>query len=167
MGDGAEAFTHDGPINTAPTHDLSHLLVAACSLLPWRPAGDQAGVFLAEYNAVMTEHLLDRLYRASIREIPATTVASGLLAHGEWFTTEHFTPFPTTTSEALTRWSRGMEPGRLGSLAPLFFTMKNEERRDPGYMQRTWTARFAKNDTPAGWGRLSSTAAQMIRTLRR
>ena len=166
MGDGAEAFTHEGPINTLPTHDLAHLLVAASSKLPWRPSGELSGVFLAEYNAVMTEHLLDRLYRAHVdRSASPHEVVSGLLAHGRWFVTEHFKPFPTSVDEALRRWSTGMDAGRLGALAPYFFDMKRGERADPdGMMQRTWTARFSASDRPTGWSELSALAKRTIQT---
>ena len=166
MGDGAEAFTHDGPINTAPSHDLAHLLVASASDIPWRPAGPHRQIFLAEYNAVMTEHLLDRIYRAHVvHEFAAEKVIEGLLAHGTWFTTKHFAPFPTTTQQALRQWSRGMQSETLGRLSPLFFTMKHGERSDSSFMRRTWSARFATTDRPSGWAQLVPHVVSTIRTI--
>lgn len=168
MGDGAEAFWHEGPINTLPTHDLAHLLVAASSKLEWRPAGDHQGIFFAEYNAVMTEHLLDRLFRAHVdKSSPPSEVAAGLLAHGKWFVEKHFVPFPATTDQALRHWATGMDAGRLATLSPYFFDMKKGERADPDYGQRTWTARFSASDRPKGWQDLSRMAGEMIRTIAR
>ena len=167
MGDGAEAFAHDGAINTAPSHDLAHLLVAASSDLPWRPAGDRASIYRAEYNAVMTEHLLDKLYRAHVAgEMAPRDVIPGLLSHGVWFTTKHFTPFPDSTTTALRAWARGMAGGAaLGRLSPLFFDMKDGERKDGGYMGRTWTARFRATDRPTGWHDVTPRVAETIQTI--
>jgi hypothetical protein len=166
MGDGAEAFWHDGAINTLPSHDLAHLLVAASSTLPWRPSGPIAGVFFAEYNAVMTEHLLDRLYRAHIdKSAPVDEVVPGLLAHGKWFVEEHFKPFPTTAADALTRWSSGVDTGRLTALSPYFFDMKKGERDAKDFDKRTWTARFAATDAPAGWSNLRPLIGQSLQTI--
>jgi hypothetical protein len=168
MGDGAEAFWHEGPINTLPSHDLAHLLVAASSKLEWRPSGDHQGIFFAEYNAVMTEHLLDKLYRAHIdKTTPPSEVAAGLLSHGRWFVEEHFVPFPATAQVALRRWAAGMDAGRLATLSPYFFDMKKGEREDPDYANRTWTARFAAADQPKGWQDLAQRAHQMIQTIAR
>ena len=166
LSDGAEAFTHEGPIGTAPSHDLAHLLVAAASTLSWRPAGETRGIFRAEYNAVMTEHLLDKLYRTHVtREMPPSQIAAGLRAHGVWFTTQHFVPYPDRTEFALQTWARGVHTGTLTALSPYFFDMKHAERQDPGYMQRTWTARFHALDWPTGWSELTPHVAETIRTL--
>lgn len=130
--------------------------------------GRDLGIFLAEYNAVMTEHLLDRLYRAHVeRQYVPSEVVPELLAHGQWFVTEHFKPFPTTPSDALARWTGGIDAGRLAALSPYFFDMKSAERSDPSFASRTWTARFAAGDRPAGWAQLTPLVVQTIQTIAR
>lgn len=163
LSDGREAFTHDGAINTEPSHDLAHLIVAASSNLPWKPAGVRDQICFAEYNAVMMEHLFDRTYRSAIgAEFPSSQVVPGLLSHGEWFVTKHFVPFPANPAEALRRFRAGLSAESATRLSPLFYEMKHAERSNPNHMQATWAARFRAADRPQGWeGLVRETARQL------
>ncbi len=166
MAHGSEAFTHDGPINTEPSHDLAHLIVAANGTLQWRPAGSQPEICFAEYNAVMLEHLYDRVYRSLMgREFAPAQIIPGLLSHGSWFVTKHFTPFPATPKVAAEKFRSALTPRAL-ALAPYFFDMKNSERGDAGHMQKTWTARFGADDRPTGWSELQNETARQVQVLK-
>jgi hypothetical protein len=153
MAVGDSAFIHEGPINTAPSHDLAHLLVAASSpKLAWKPAGLQAQIAYAEYNAVVFEHTLDRIYRAYVdKQFAPETIVRGLVSHLDWFVTKHFLPFPCTPREALRQYLSNLLDDSAVRLSPYFFQMKYGERLDPDYMKATWTARFRDSDSPIGW----------------
>jgi hypothetical protein len=167
ISDGSQAFTHNGAINTEPSHDLAHLIVAA-SGLPWKPAGPQSDICFAEYNAVLMEHLLDRTYRAAIsREFELSEVVPGLVPHMTWFVTKHFAPFPATPEVALKKFRTGLSAESATRLSPLFYDMKRAELGDPGHMKATWTARFRSSTSPPGWGGLLHETATQIATLQR
>lgn len=169
MSDGVQAFAHDGPINTEPSHDLAHLIVAANGGgLQWRPAGTQPSICYAEYNAVMLEHLYDKVYRSRVgREFADHAIVPSLVDHGRWFSTKHFTPFPTSPERALAQFARGMSPEVAGRLGAYFFDMKHAERRDPGHMGRTFNARFRASDNPSGWEDLRAESRKQLEILRR
>lgn len=156
MAVGNTAFIHEGPINTAPTHDLAHLLVAASSpTLAWQPTGSQASICYAEYDAVAFEHLLDRIYRAFVdHTADPKEIVSGLVKHLEWFVTKHFIPFPCSPKEAILKYLGGLRDDPSVRLSPYFFQMKYGERLDPDYMKSTWTARLRDSDEPPGWREL-------------
>jgi hypothetical protein len=65
---GDREFSHDGPICTHPSHDLTHLLIAANGNLPWAPEGDNGTIKIAEYNAVFLEHLLNNAYNSTFKD---------------------------------------------------------------------------------------------------
>lgn len=168
MSDGSQAFAHDGPINTEPSHDLAHMIVAANGGLQWKPAGTQPSICYAEYNAVMLEHLYDKVYRARVgRELADGAVVPSLVDHGRWFVTKHFTPFPTSPEKALAQFARGMNPEVAGRLGAHFFDMKHAERQDPGHMGRTFSARFRASDNPPGWEDLRAESRRQLELLQR
>jgi hypothetical protein len=68
--DGAKLEGH-GYIQTNPSHDLVHLLIAANGNMPWQPVESREQTCFAEYNAVMLEHLLVNCFNAASTGIPA------------------------------------------------------------------------------------------------
>ncbi len=168
MSDGVQAFAHDGPINTEPSHDLAHMIVAANGGLQWRPAGPQPSICHAEYNAVMLEHLYDKVYRSRVgSEFGSDAIVPSLVDHGRWFVTKHFTPFPTSPEKALAQFARGMNPEVAGRLGAYFFDMKHAERQDPAHMGRTFSARFRASDNPSGWEDLRAESRKQLEILQR
>lgn len=168
MAVGDSAFVHDGSINTAPSHDLAHLLVAANNRkLAWKPVGLQKDICFAEYNAVCFEHTLDRIYRAYVdKTSPTSGVVSGLVAHLQWFVEKHFTPFPCGTKEALRLYLVSLSDESAIRLCPYFFQMKSGERADLEYMRGTWSAKFRAEDAPPGWGDLQTVLRTQLALLR-
>src|ERR1700755_1023833 len=91
----SRVFTNEGPTRTYPTHDLAHLLVAACGDLNWIPDGSDYEVRVAEYNAVFLENLLDKTLYYLEKEFEDTpAILNGSLKFLRWFVIEHYTPFP-------------------------------------------------------------------------
>lgn len=107
IGRDASVYTHVGPTDTSPSHDVAHLLLAAGSRLPWLPAGSDRQIRLAEFNAVLLEHLCCAAMKGEGTE--------KALAHARWFVLEHYKPFPVTFEEALEAWKNGIDVESVGS----------------------------------------------------
>jgi hypothetical protein len=106
----ADVFVHEGPIQTDPTHDCAHLLVAAASRLPWKPAGQVESIKLAEYNASVVEHFLDEVHTAgAIRASRPGAIIPRACQYAEWFVRAHYAPFPVTIAEARRQLARGLD----------------------------------------------------------
>jgi len=145
---GHATFEHVGPVDTAPSHDVCHLLVAACSDLPWLPVGDREDVCLAEYNAVLLEHLMHGVYVASVlgRPLPEPPLAAAL-CHVRWFVDEHYRPFPLAEAQARERFRRRVDADAVTRLSPFYFAAKareGEDRREAHFLG----LRFAADDAP-------------------
>ena len=123
-----ERYVHDSPTNTAPTHDLAHILVAAVSGLPWCPVGSDFVVRLAEFNAVFCEHfcnnVFNHVYYGSVKE-PDIVEAS--IAHCNWFVTHHYAPFPIDAAAARAQFVSGVHVKSLSRLSPIFFRQRWRE----------------------------------------
>jgi len=161
---GTESFTHEGPAQTEPSHDLAHLLIAAAGNLPWRPAGEDKLVRHAEYNAVFVETLLDQIYNCVVfRSIRPDAILAECLRYGRWFVEEHFAPFPMPAEEAYRLFCRNINAAPLVRLSPYFFAQKRLERPRPNDVKlsgcrvrnrpwqdpETWEISFGAADVPA------------------
>jgi hypothetical protein len=114
-------FAHEGRISTRAEHDVAHLMIARNGILPWRPIGARDEVCLAEFNAV---HLEVLLVTVGSNPFPLNEklrlAAAGVIPHMQWFAEVHFSPFPVTAAEALSRFWRSLAPERILPLIPLF-----------------------------------------------
>jgi len=137
-----QRFTHEGLICTHPSHDLAHLLVRACSNLPWMPSGNDRSIRLAEYNATILEHFLHALYNHAANPM---RIASD---YGQWFVEKHFRPFPVTSVEAWRRFREGVDWDALTRLSPYFFSLKKLERASKMDIQ-TFELSFKSDDSPS------------------
>src|ERR1700674_4981761 len=125
-----DAFTHEGPINTDPSHDCAHLLIAANGEMLWKPGGEKDLVRIAEYNASVLEHLLDETFNCCCYAAPPGDFPSKVLKYANWFVEEHFKPFPMSAKEALETFCFKLDRQLIVRLSPHFFNMKRRERRD-------------------------------------
>lgn len=142
-------FRHDGPINTYPSHDMAHALVAASGKLAWLPSamGDETRV--AEYNAVFLENLLDKTLHYVRHGRPAVdTILRSSLKYLRWFVYKHFNPFPVPAEEAYRRFCLGIDPETVIRLSPFFFDLRLAQFDDPDFMKRTWLIRFDRSAAP-------------------
>jgi hypothetical protein len=147
---GEESFEHEGPIHTDPSHDCAHVLIAACSRLPWRPVGDRETVKLAEYNASVLEHLLDLVYSCGcLRSVRLDNVLTAAKWYANWFVTTHYAPFPVPAADALRILCGGLDVDAVVRLSPHFFTLKRDERGDmPRVRGRQIEIAFERDDKP-------------------
>jgi hypothetical protein len=150
---GTDIFTHEGPTNTEPSHDLAHLFVAAGSNLPWKPIGDDRLGRLAEYNAIFIEHMLDRVYTCVIlRSIKPDIILTMVLQYARWFVETHYAPFPVPAEEAYRLFCWGIDGATIVRLSPYFFIQKKAERDDPSVRTRSTQISFAASDVPPAEG---------------
>lgn len=141
---GAETFRHPGEVGTSPSHDVSHLLLAASDKLPWRPSGTRVEICFAEYNAVLLEHLL---LRAVQGEAPGLAVRASL-GHAAWFCREHYAPFPVEPAEALRRFREGLDLEGALRLFPFFWGVRVVELASAGARGCTFRLAFDSGDEP-------------------
>lgn len=150
-----EVFAHEGPINTDPTHDCAHLLVAANGGMLWRPVGDPDQIRIAEYNASVLEHLLDETfnyagYRPTRQTQGRQEVIEKAVQYAVWFVEKHFTPFPMSAKEALKVFTSKLNEESIVRLSPHFFTMKRSERMNARQFKRGQVdLAFSDDDCPA------------------
>jgi hypothetical protein len=145
-----QVFTNESATETAPSHDLAHILIAANGILPWCPVGPDSR--LAEYNAVLIEHLLGETY-CSIMLQPRTLTAvlNGALRHARWFVDEHYAPFPVSAEQAFSYFIDALIISRL---SPLFFKLREGELKDVSYRQTGVTIQFDRDDAPDARGKV-------------
>ncbi len=146
----------EGTTNTEPSHDLVHLIVAACEHLPWKPEGPRELVCMAEYNAVLLENLFDKTCNAVVfgtTTDPNTLAAT--IAHMDWFVNQHYAPFPIPAAAALQRFLRFVDPFVVSRLFPYYLVVKRYERTHPDYRQAEYQLQFTSQDQPmvdeSGW----------------
>jgi len=137
---GETEFSHSGPIQTTPSHDLAHLLIAASGNMPWAPEGDDATIRFAEYNAVLIEDLLDRILWALLsRCVKDDKAISQTAIHAAWFVEHHYAPFPISAEEAFSLFAEQIDAEAIVRLSPYFFRLRLAERRDPEFPLKEWT----------------------------
>jgi len=146
----------EGSPNTEPSHDLAHLIVAACENLPWFPGGPRNLVCMAEYNAVLLENLFDKTCNAVVfgtSTDPQTLAAA--IVHMEWFVNQHYAPFPISAEAALQRFLRFIDPFVVSRLFPYYLVVKRYERTHADYRQAEYNLQFTSYDQPmvdeGGW----------------
>lgn len=136
---GEEEFSHQGSISTDPSHDLAHLLVGASGELPWAPVGNTTATRMAEYNAILLEHLLTNIYDCvATASWSENIVLTKTLSHAKWFVEHHYAPFPVSTEQALSEFLRLVDSEAIIRLAPHFFRQKKVERTDPKFREKVW-----------------------------
>jgi len=146
---GEREFTHDGPIETDPSHDLAHLLIAGNGNLPWAPEGGKDTIKLAEYNAVFLEHLLTNTYQSVVaKDRDDWEVFSRTMAYARWFVEKHFAPFPVSAKRAYCQFSLQIDAETVAGLSPYFFEQKRAERTNPDYRLKSWVLRIKSHDWP-------------------
>lgn len=141
---------------TEPSHDLAHLIIAACGQLPWQPAGPRESLCMAEYNAVLLENLFDKTCNAVV--FGTTSDPNSLAAaivHMEWFVNQHYAPFPISAAAALQRFCRFIDPFVVSRLFPYYLVVKRYERTHADYRQAKYELHFTSQDQPTvdevGW----------------
>lgn len=135
----AQIFVHEGPTKTEPSHDLAHLLLAVTGGLQWFPDGEPDAVRIAEYNAVLLEHLFDGIYNSVIHgSIASGAILRRSIEYARWFVEQHFAPFPLTPEEAYRQFCWGLDVKAVTRLSPVFFEQKRLERQG-GYRNNQWT----------------------------
>lgn len=148
-----EVFTNEGDPGTSVGHDFCHLVIAAHRSLPWRPAGRDRSIRLAEHNAVLLEWIyhavLVRLARGDCGEALARGVLDEAEEHARDFVERHYAPFPVTFATARTRFYRAIRPELVARLLPVYVDaqrMNELVRRAPFPMARI---RFDDGAAPA------------------
>ncbi|NCJ07134.1 hypothetical protein GS597_11570 [Synechococcales cyanobacterium C] len=145
-----------GAPKTEPSHDLTHLIIAACQHLPWEPQGPRELVCMAEYNAVLLENFFDKTCNAVIfgTTTDFETLASAV-EYMDWFVNEHYAPFPTSAEAAFLRFCRFIDPFIVSRLFPYYLAVKRYERNHPDYRQAKYQFQFTSHTQPAvdegGW----------------
>jgi len=146
---GEREFIHDGPIETDPSHDLAHLLIAANGNLPWAPEGGKDTIKLAEYNAVFLEHLFANTYQSVVaKDRDDQEVFSRTMAYARWFVEKHFAPFPVSAKKAYCQFCLHINAETVAGLSPYFFEQKRAERTNPDYRLKSWVLWIKSNDWP-------------------
>lgn len=140
FGRDADTYIHVGPTDTSPSHDVAHLMLAAGSRLPWLPFGADRQIRLAEFNAVLLEHLCCAAIKGESHE--------KALKHARWFVLEHYKPFPVTFEEALEAWKNGIDVESVLRLSPVFFNQRRHELARPDFAKREHGSRFLASLAP-------------------
>src|SRR6185437_1637932 len=162
-------YTHDGPTETLPSHDLAHLLVAMSSNLPWCPSGSDAEVRISEFNAAVLENLLSYTYEhVTLRPIGLEAILPRTLRYACWFVEKHYAPFPVPLEDAFGRFCMGINVEVMTTLSHYFFMQKERERQSEG-RDGAWEVRLtceprARLDPPIGqFQALIQSALQFMR----
>lgn len=146
---GERDFTHKGRIETDPSHDLAHLIIAANGDMAWAPEGGTEAIKLAEYNAVFLEHLLNNIYDAVMSQHTNGWEAfSPTLTYARWFVESHFAPFPISAEEAYCQFCWHIDGKTIVGLSSYFFEQKRAERNDPAYALRSWALSTYSDNWP-------------------
>jgi hypothetical protein len=123
---GEEEFSHQGSISTDPSHDLAHLIVGASEKLPWAPVGNTTTTRMAEYNAILLEHLLTNIYDCvATPSWSENIVLTKTLSDAQWFVEHHYAPFPISAEQALSEFVRRADSEAIIRLAPHFSGKKS------------------------------------------
>ncbi len=147
---GTAQYVSHGPTEIEPSHDLAHLLVAACSDLDWLPVGSDAEIRPSEYNAVLLENVLDRSYDAVFKPELEAEIVGRTAGNARFFVEEYYAPFPIPAGEAYRRFCAGIDLAALMRLSPYFFRQKTREIACPSQALHRFS--FAKDDAPPAAG---------------
>lgn len=154
FGHGAAKYVHTEATPIEPSHDLAHLLVAACSELPWLPEGSDADVRLCEYNAVLLENILDRAFDAVFKPEIEASIVDRTASNARWFADVYYAPFPISADEAYRRFCSGLDVAALTRLSPYFFRQKRREMTSP--LREFYRFSFRQQDVPPARGELAA-----------
>lgn len=139
-----------GTILTDPSHDLVHLIIAANGQLAWQPTSDRNHTCMAEYNAVLLEHIFVNTFDCiTLKSIPESEIWPKSRQFMQWFTRDHYAPFPMTEEEAAEQFLDRINPKLVSRLFPYFFSLKFRERTDPTYRRADYHFLFTSEDDPA------------------
>lgn len=139
-----ERYAHDGPTKTSIAHDVAHLLAAA-SGLPWLPRGTLREISLAEFNAVLLEHVAGDVLSGALGLRP-----NGLawtLRHAQWFLEVHYKN-PLPFAEALGAFVAGVDVAVVTRLSPVFFATRLYELGNKTARARPVAGAFSSDFVP-------------------
>ena len=137
---GETEFSHNGPIETHPSHDLAHLFVAASGNMPWAPEGDDGTIRIAEYNAILLEGIMSKTFAALLtRRLKDDDPFTEAVTQMTEFVEESWAPFPITAEEAFCQFAQNVDVEAIIRLSPYFFRMKLVEAKDPEFHLMEWT----------------------------
>lgn len=146
--DGAKLEGHDY-IQTNPSHDLVHLLIAANGNMPWQPVDNREQTCFAEYNAVMLEHLLVNCFNAAVMgSMAAEQIIPEARKFLKWFVSDHYAPFPVSEEEAFRRFAEHLDVERIVRLFPYFYNLRAWECLNPLYRNEIYDLEFTSEDNP-------------------
>ncbi len=127
---------------------MAHLLAAA-SGLPWKPRGTRDEVCVAEFHAVLLEHLAVAAFDAvHLGRCSGESPLARALEHARWFVERHYAPFPMNFETALACFRTGLEVEPLVRLSPLFFRTRAFELEHGDFQERTFSGRFCSSFRP-------------------
>ncbi|MFQ3584361.1 MAG: hypothetical protein SNJ85_05430 [Cyanobacteriota bacterium] len=146
--DGAKLEGH-GYIQTNPSHDLVHLLIAANGNMPWQPVETREQTCFAEYNAVMLEHLLVNCFNtAVVGSMTAEQIIPEARKFLKWFVSDHYAPFPVSEEEAFRRFAEHLDIQCIVRLFPYFYNLRAWECLIPDYRNEIYDLEFTSEDDP-------------------
>lgn len=143
----SETYVHRGRTNTSPSHDVAHLLVGACSELPWNPDPERKTdrlVRLAEFNAITLEHLVDSAAKAQDNDQDFERV----MLHAKDFVESYYAPFPVPYVEALGEFIEGMDFDAALRLAPVILHQRLYELVCPEFLELSHAGAFVSDAEP-------------------
>lgn len=147
-------YEHLGRTPTDASHDMCHLLIAACSRLEWHPSGSRDLMCLAEYNAVLLETLLSRIaYATRDGHVFQPSLIAAVTKRMRWFVYRHFAPFPMEGEELWARFAGNIAAADVVRLCPYYFAMWAAERDHADRRSAHWQWQAHADDTPpsSGW----------------
>lgn len=128
-----EEFRHEGEINSDPSHDFSHLVVAAHEdySFEWRPSyEDSLRNAFGEYNAVFTEFMLNECFKCvQLRSYTSENV-NNVIEHSKWFVNTHYSPFPVSDKDALLQLSKKIRTDVVTRLSPIYYLIRYNELKN-------------------------------------
>ncbi|MGQ9838460.1 MAG: hypothetical protein ACUVRV_11000 [Cyanobacteriota bacterium] len=146
--DGLKLEGH-GYIQTNPSHDLVHLLIAANGNMPWQPVDTREQTCFAEYNAVMLEHLLVNCFNAAaVGSMAAEQIIPEARKFLKWFVSDHYAPFPVSEEEAFRRFAEHLDIEQIVRLFPYFYDLRAWEWLSPNYRNEIYDLEFTSEDNP-------------------
>lgn len=147
-----ESFAHPEATGTAPSHDVAHLLAAAAGL-SWRPRGTRDEVCIAEFHAILLEHLGVASFDAvHLGRGSAGSPLARALKHARWFVDKHYAPFPMSFETALASFCKALDVELVVRLSPVFFKLRAFELEHEDFRGRTFAARFCSTFRPVADG---------------
>jgi len=145
----SDKFERYGYIQTNPSHDLVHLLIAANGNMPWKPVESREQTCFAEYNAVLLEHLLVNCFNAAaLASMAPEQIVPEAQKFMRWFVLVHYAPFPVSEEEAFHRFSINLDIECIVRLFPYFYSVRTQECFNSDYRSETYDLEFTSEDDP-------------------